>query len=243
MTRRPDPAQMCIDIHHWLDGLADTINAATTPHTTLTRTRTGAGGDAGRLPHGLAATLDQLDDGMPGARTPHGITTILTGWADHIATHRGEPRTTAPAIYLAATVHWWTTHYGDADCLLDDLTTAWDRLAAITGHTDQTDPAHRCPACGGRLTQAATPRGLTDWRTCTTCDTWWPDGDTIDATRHHTITTTTDGTHWITRQHALTLHPDLTAARLRQWVHRGHVQARGHLVNLTDINNRMRTTQ
>lgn len=74
MTRRPDPTQMCIDIHHWLDGLADTINAATTPHTTLTRTRTGAGGDAGRLPHGLAATLDQLDDGMPGARTPQGIT-------------------------------------------------------------------------------------------------------------------------------------------------------------------------
>ena len=67
MTRRPDAAQMRIDIHHWLDGLA-----ATTPHANLTRTRTGAGD--GRLPHGLAATLDQLDDGMPGARTPQGIT-------------------------------------------------------------------------------------------------------------------------------------------------------------------------
>lgn len=241
MTRRPPAAQMLTDIHAWLPA-HDEATTWSQPSTTTTAT-TGAGREdaEGRLPYRLASRLDQLDDGMPGARTATGVTTILTGWADHVAAARGEPRTTHPAIYLAATAHWWTAEYGDADALLDDITTAWDMLATTTGHRDQTDPAHRCPACGGTLTQAATPRGLSDWRTCTVCDTWYPDGDIIDAARHHTVTTTTDsGPVWVTRQHALALHDgSLTPARLRQWIHRGHVQTRGRLVSLTGINRRL----
>lgn len=243
MGRRPDPAQMCVDIHAWVGGLADTIAAATHPGARPAVAGGHSGDGSGRLPRGLTQRLDDLDDGMPGARTPQGITTILTGWADAIAARRHEPRTTPPAVYLAITTDWWLAQYGDADALLDDITTAWDMLARTTGHGDQTDTQHRCPACGGRLTQAATTRGLTDWRACTTCDTWWPDTDTIDAARHHTITTTTDGDHWVTRQHALTLHPDVSPARLRQWVHRGHVRTRGRLVSLTDINQRTGTAQ
>ncbi len=236
MTRHPAPAAMCVDIHRWMTHLDDAATAtAGGPPRAVRR----SSAPAERLPFGLAARLDELDEGMAGAKSAQGITVILAGWADAVASLRGETRTLPPAVYLAATVHWWTAEYGDADALLDDLTTCWDRLARLTGHTDQADPGHRCPACGGALFQAATDRGLTDWRTCAACDTWWPDGRTIDAARRHTITTTTTGTHWVTRQHALTIHPSLTAATLRQWVRRGHVAARGSLVNLVDINQRL----
>lgn len=238
MTRHPAPAAMCVDIHRWMTHLDDAATAtAGGPPRAVRR----SSAPAERLPFGLAARLDELDEGMAGARSAQGITVILAGWADAVASLRGETRTLPPAVYLAATVHWWTAEYGDADALLDDITTAWDMLATTTGHTDQVDSAHRCPACGGTLTQAATPRGLSDWRTCAVCDTWYPDGDIIDAARHHTVTTTTDsGPVWVTRQHALALHDgSLTPATLRQWIHRGHVQARGRLVSLTDINRRV----
>lgn len=235
----PDPATMCTDIHRWLTLLADRLDAATGLHAARPTAPRSTHPRPGALPHGLTAALDQLDDGMPGARTPHGITTILTGWADDIADRRAEPRTLPATLYLAATATWWRDHYGDADALTDDITTAWTRLATATGHTDITDPARRCPACGGRLTQGTTPRGLTDWRICTACDSWWPDGDTIDAAAHHTITTTTDGGHWITRSLALHIHPALTPATLRQWIHRHVVRARGPLISLDDLNTRM----
>lgn len=237
MTQHWYLSQMCTDIHAWLP-LLDEATTWTLP--SPRPTSGGAGSPDGHLPYRLSQRLDQLDDGMPGAHTPAGITTILQGWADAIAAARGEPRTTPPALYLATTAEWWGHQYSDAGSLAEDITTAWHHIAQATGHTDQADTSHRCPACGGTLIQATTDRGLSDWRTCTTCDMWYPDGIIIDATRHHTITHTTDGEHWVTRQDALNIHAGhLTPATLRQWIHRGHVATRGHLVNLTHINARI----
>ena len=57
--------------------------------------------------------------------------------------------------------------------------------------------------------------------------------------RLRTVTTTTDGGHWITRSLALHIHPTLTAATLRQWIHRHVVRTRGPLISLDDLNTRL----
>lgn len=239
MSRPASAAQMLVDIHAWLPAYDEAVAWAQRSASVIP-----AGGERapeGRVPFRLSARLDSLDDGMPGALTSAGINTIFSGWADHVAAARGEPRTTAPVIYLAATSHWWAAEYSDAEALLDDIVTAWGRIAAATGHQDQADTTHRCPSCGGVLVRASTPRGLSDWRTCTVCDAWYPDESVVEAVRRHSIASPlTCGDSWVTRREALSLHANtLSSDCLRQWIRRGHVRTRGRDVSLNDINRRL----
>ena len=201
------------------------------------RLASGHGGDTeGRVPFGIAQVTDSPDDGPDGARTPAGILAWAASWALSIADTRGE-RVNHPALtYLATVSEWAAGEWGDWESVTDEARTILSRLDRITGHADTTDPDHACPACGGQLTQATTDCGLTDWRTCTTCDAWYPDGDIIDATRHHTIVTTTDGQHWITRDQARALHSNVPAATIRKWIERGHINTNGARISLSDLN-------
>ena len=207
------------------------------------RLNTCRGGDPERVPFNVDRMIDDPDDGPDGLRTSAAIRSWSARWAMTAADLRNERIMTDALSYLAAITNWAQHEWADWESVTEEAATILARLDRITGHADTTDPDHACPACGGQLTQATTDRGLTDWRTCTTCDAWYPDGDIIDATRHHTIVTTTDGQHWITRDQARALHPNVPAATIRKWIERGHITQDHHgRILLADVN-RMATNR
>jgi len=222
------------DIHTWLPELI-----------TLERARGGlrsprsgrGGGDHGGLPFGVV--VDDPDEPAD-ARTAAGIMLWAATWAEHWQTWvRESPRRLShlPGVHRRPGRE---RHPDEWEALSVELARHHARVAALTGHADITDEDRACPACGGTLTRQPTEHGLSDWRTCTDCDAWWPDGHIIDATRTHTLATT-DSEQYVPRSLALALHPGLKPNTLTQWVKRGVIDTdqRGR-VNLGQINTRMR---
>ena len=174
------------------------------------------------------------------ARTAAGIMLWAATWAEHWQTWYGRPLGDSLTYLATIADQAAIAHPDEWEALSEELTRHHARVAHLTGHTDTIDEDHACPACGGTLTRHPTEHGLSDWRTCTDCDSWWPDGEIIDATRTHTLTTTS-AEQYVTRSMALTLHPDLKADTLKKWVKRGCVDTdeRGR-VNLAQVNARAR---
>lgn len=224
-----------LDLHTWLPTLITHHNTQTSLHSPrpIPPTHTPNAG----LPHGI--TIDNPDEPAD-STTPAGIMLWAATWAEHFQHHYG--RNLDDSLTYLATIAKTaaSAHADEWDCLSTELHAIHTRTAATLGYEDMADADHACPACGGTLQQHPSISGLSDYRTCTTCDTFWPDPETIDATRHHTITTNTQAPVYCTRSQALALHPTLKPDTLKKWVQRGHVTTdkRGR-VNLADINGRM----
>ncbi|QHO91940.1 hypothetical protein CWT12_12335 [Actinomyces sp. 432] len=245
------PARMLTDLAQWLPLLRELEQGRGQPRSP--RPNPAHPGDtAGQVPFGIRV---DSEDEPADARTAAGIRTWATIWADFFTTwYPGFPQTDKrQTLHKQARIRryrrrraltWLATIAPQAEAqhpnewadFLDELQPIYARVATATGHADATDPDHRCPACGGQLQQAATRRGLTDSRQCTNCQQWYPDGDIIDATRHHTITTTDDADAWVTREEARDLHPTISADLLRQWIHRGEVTSRPKAPDKRDVN-------
>ena len=220
------------DIHTWLPELI-----------TLERARGGlrsprsgrGGGDHGGLPFGVV--VDDPDEPAD-ARTAAGIMLWAATWAEHWQTWYGRALGDSLTYLASIADQAASAHPDEWEALSVELARHHARAAALTGHTDTIDEDRACPACGGTLTRQPTEHGLSDWRTCTDCDAWWPDGHIIDATRTHTLATT-EAEVWATREQACTLHPGLSRGLLRKWVHDGdvdtHPRDRGR-VNLAQVN-------
>ncbi|WP_136314328.1 hypothetical protein [Actinomyces procaprae] len=229
------PARMLTDLAQWLPLLRELEQGKGQPRSPQPNPSHATDAE-GRVPFGIR--VDNTDEPAD-ARTAAGILLWAATWAEHWESWYGRALG-GSLTYLASIADQAARqHPDDWQALTDELEPIHARVAAATGHTDQDDTQHRCPSCGGRLQQAATKRGLTDSRQCATCQSWWPDGEIIDATRHHTITTTSDADVWVTRTEARNLHPGLRADLLRQWIHRGHIRTdhTGRL-NLGDLNTR-----
>lgn len=226
-------AQQLTDLARWLPELIS-HEQARTDLSSPTHGRAQGAGDA--LPFRL--TIDNPDEPAD-SRTAAGIMLWAATWAEHFQTIYGRNLNDS-LTYLATIAETAASAHADEwDCLSSELHAVHTRTATTLGYEDMADVDHACPACGGTLQQHPSTSGLSDYRTCNSCDTFWPDPETIDATRHHTITTTT-APIYCTRSQALTLHPRLEAATLRQWISRGHVStdSRGR-VNLAELNARM----
>lgn len=236
-----DPAQMLTDISRWLPLLGDAHAAILGLHTPRLAPATSAS-RRDTLPFHLASTLDQLDDGAPGARSERGILDVLRMWSDSIADLRHEPHPRSAILHLASTADWWQddANFADAASLTDDITTLWTTLAKVTGHTDQTDSQRRCPSCGGTLTRTPSTHGLSDHTRCTHCAEEYQDDQIADAVRRHTIVSVTGGEHWVSRQQVADLYPRLDRRTLHTWVTRGHVRKNGTRYHLGDLNARAR---
>nr|WP_300338795.1 hypothetical protein [Actinomyces sp.] len=174
------------------------------------------------------------------ARTAAGIMLWAATWAACFEPWYG--RALADSLTYLATIadQAATAHPDEWSALSDELARHHARVAALTGHADTTDEDRACPACGHPLIRQPTEEGLSDWRACTGCDSWWPDGEVIDATRTHTLATT-GAEVWVTRAQACAIHPGLRPDTLKKWVRRGHVSTdRRGRVNLAQVNTRAR---
>lgn len=223
-----------LDLHAWLPTLITHHNTRTSLHSPRPTPPTHTPNTG--LPYGI--TIDNPDEPAD-STTPAGIMLWAATWAQHFQTIYG--RNLGDSLTYLATIAETaaSAHADDWDCLSSELAAIHTRTAATLGYTDTTDPDHACPACGSTIQQHPGENGLSDYRTCNSCDTFWPNPESIDATRHHTITTT-QAPVYCTRTQALTIHPDLKADTLKKWITRGHVTTdqRGR-VNLADVNGRM----
>lgn len=226
-----------LDLHTWLPTLITHHNTRTSLHSPRPTPPTHTP-NAG-LPHGI--TIDNPDEPAD-SRTAAGIMLWAATWAEHFQTYYG--RSLADSLTYLATIADQAAHAhpDDWEALETELTPIHARTATALGYTDTQDDEHACPTCGKALTRGATNTGLSDWRECTTCDTLYPDTNSITAARTHTLTTTPVAVY-CTRQQALTLHPGLKSDTLKKWIQRGHVSV-DHTgrVNLADINGRMQKT-
>ena len=220
------------DLTHWLPELI-TLEQG---RGGLRSPRSGrGGGDHRGLPFGVV--VDNPDEPAD-ARTAAGIMLWATQWAECFEPWYGRALGDSLTYLASIADQAASAHPDEWEALSVELARHHARAAALTGHTDTIDEDRACPACGGTLTRHPTERGLSDWRTCTDCDAWWPDGHIIDATRTHTLATT-EAEVWATREQACTLHPGLSRGLLRKWVHDGdvdtHPRDRGR-VNLAQVN-------
>lgn len=227
-------ADRLTDLHTWLPELIIIEHA----RGGLRSPRSGRhGGDHAALPFGV--TIDDPDEPAD-ARTAAGIMLWAATWAEHWQTWYGRALGDSLTYLASIADQAASAHPDEWEALSVELARHHARVAALTGHTDTIDEDRACPACGGALTRQPTERGLSDWRTCTDCDSWWPDGHVIDATRTHTLATTS-AEQYVPRSMALTLHPDLKPNTLTQWVRRGIINTDRHgRVNLAQVNTRMR---
>lgn len=222
------------DLTHWLPELI----ALEQGRGGLRSPRAGrGGGDRGGLPFGVV--VDDPDEPAD-ARTAAGIMLWATQWAECFEPWHGRSLGDSLTYLASIADQAMRAHPDDWEALSVELARHHARVAALTGHTDTIDEVRACPACGGALTRQPTEHGLSDWRTCTDCDAWWPDGDIIDATRTHTLATTSSE-QYVPRSLALALHPGLKPDTLKKWVKRGCVDTdeRGR-VNLAQVNARAR---
>lgn len=228
-------ADRLTDLHTWLPELITIEHARGGIRSP--RASQGGGGAEGRVPFGIV--VDDPDEPAD-ARTAAGIMLWAATWAEHWQTWYGRALGDSLTYLASIADQAAIAHPDEWEALSVELARHHARVAALTGHTDTIDEDHACPACGGTLTRHPTERGLSDWRTCTDCDAWWPDGHVIDATRTHTLATT-DSEQYVPRSMALALHPGLKPDTLKKWVKRGVVDTdqRGR-VNLGQINTRMR---
>ncbi|WP_172121378.1 hypothetical protein [Actinomyces faecalis] len=227
-------ADRLTDLTRWLPELIDLEQGRGGPRSP----RTGRhAGDRAALPFGV--TVDDPDEPAD-ARTAAGIMLWAATWAEHWQTWYRRSLTDSLTYLASIADQAVRAHPEEWRSLSEELARHHARVAALTGHTDTIDEDHACPACGGVLTRQPTETGLSDWRTCRDCDAWWPDGHIIDATRTHTLTTTSAEV-WVSREQACTLHPGLKPDTLKKWVKRGVVDTdqRGR-VNLAQVNTRMR---
>ena len=221
------------DLTHWLPELI-TLEQG---RGGLRSPRAGRGGGdtEARVPFGII--IDDPDEPAD-ARTAAGIMLWAATWAEHWQTWYGRALGDSLTYLASIADQAMRAHPDEWEALSVELARHHARAAALTGHTDTIDEDRACPACGGTLTRQPTEHGLSDWRTCTDCDAWWPDGHIIDATRTHTLATT-EAEVWVTREQACTLHPGLSRGLLRKWVHDGdvdtHPRDRGR-VNLAQVN-------
>ena len=221
------------DLTHWLPELI-TLEQG---RGGLRSPRAGRGGGdtEARVPFGII--IDDPDEPAD-ARTAAGIMLWAATWAEHWQTWYGRALGDSLTYLASIADQAASAHPDEWEALSVELARHHARAAALTGHTDTIDEDRACPACGGTLTRQPTEHGLSDWRTCTDCDAWWPDGHIIDATRTHTLATT-EAEVWVTREQACTLHPGLSRGLLRKWVHDGdvdtHPRDRGR-VNLAQVN-------
>lgn len=220
------------DIHTWLPELI-TLEQA---RGGLRSPRSGRGGGGHRgLPFGVV--VDNPDEPAD-ARTAAGIMLWATQWAECFEPWYGRSLGDSLTYLASIADQAASAHPDEWEALSVELARHHARVAALTGHTDTVDEDRACPACGGTLTRQPTERGLSDWRTCTDCDAWWPDGHIIDATRTHTLATT-EAEVWVSREQACTLHPGLSRGLLRKWVHDGDVDTHPrdrNRVNLAQVN-------
>ena len=229
------------DLHHWTPLLQITSSTATGLHSP----RSGrSGGAQDNLPFGLDQAIDDTTLGVSGVHTTMGAVTEMWHWAVNVA---GTLNTQERPKRDLSVFYWLTEHAPDAydqhpdwDSLSEDIATLWRRVATLTGHG--THRLAECP-CGGTIRAQATRTGITTGGECDTCETYYPDLDTVaEAYRQHMRTDAVSPTVWVTARQARVIWPTLTATNLRVLAHRGKIARQHNTVStyrLLDINRHM----
>ena len=222
--------------------------AAATP-TSTGPARSSAHPAPGRLPHGLDRILDDTDQGPTGIRTSTGVEEILGPWARQIADDTGHPAppatAAAAAAYIDQHLEWAHAHLDDWAALTSVIHETHTHLANRTGYA--TTRIGRCPKCGGHITTAPTRRGIPDYGSCDTCDTWYPDQAAVHHARRARLTSvirnTKDPGIYVDWETLSLAYPTLAHDTLRKWVTRGHIPTLpgGHY-QVAAINTRMEGT-
>lgn len=232
-----DAVQMLKDLNAWLLELAALERSCPGPHSPLPGSRST---DAGRLPFGIV--IDDPDEPAD-ATTSAGVTRWLWFWAHALRQHRHEPRDVfdfvSPETYMAANAEWAEREWPEWPSFVDELNQHHARLARRLGYADA--PAGHC-WCGGTLWRQAEDIGLTDWMICDgPSEHWYADADDwARACRDRAREITEEGRYWVRRAALETIWPGLKPDTLKKWAERGHVDRRGRLYDLAQVNLRMR---
>lgn len=204
-----------------------------------------------KLPFGLDATIDDLDDGPTGIRTASGARRHLEHlaywlWTSGFPSSPPNYETPGPWIrtMLETPYPWeqWGISLtsgetgGEWEEWATDVSQTHRVIARLTGRSAV--KAGTCPGCGGTLLASMTSRGQSDEARCYACDLTTSLDTLPDGQRESIRQSTSD--ILITGAQAIDLwSPDLTHDTLRDWVRHGritHTDTRPRTYPLREIN-------
>lgn len=187
----------------------------------------GGGGDRdpAELPFRLGLVVDDLDDGAAGVRTDEGLEVVLGHWAESVRADRARAGVidsvpSSAVAYLAAQAPWAAGHCPDFEDLCDDVARLHSWLAGVTGHAPVS--CGQCP-CGGVCWRYPGRRGLGLEVVCDACGQEYASpGDVEQARLHRLRSVDVDPSVVVSTADLVRIwSPEVSAARLRQWRHRG----------------------
>lgn len=190
------------------------------------------------LPFGLDATIDDLDQGPTGIRTPRGAEKHIAHLAYWLWTSNypsSPPNYNHPIAWMIAMLQtpypWeqWGTplHPGDEwETWADDLHKTRTIIGKYTTHNPIR--AGKCPWCGSTLLTRPTDNGWSKQVTCTNQDCRVTGNIDHLTIAHQLSLKETDADIWITGKEAVKLWPELTHDTLRDWVRHERIKTRGN---------------
>ena len=183
-----------------------------------------AAADDSRLPFGLDLLYDAIDvPGPAGVRTRAGALGLLEAWAQDWAERGGDHGGVEHTLdYLESHTLWAAqNHPAWADYLAEARATR-ALVRRLTGMEPEREPAP-CVHCGGVIVHAWTPGGYDDTARCTRCHRTWPTRQALAFVNRYHIRALPNHAPdtLVTRDEARLVFPDLPAATLRLWIHRG----------------------
>lgn len=139
------------------------------------------GGDPDRLPFGMDAIVEDVEDQRIGAaKHPATAVDILRGWAVAWSDTRGDDRPADELAYLVSHTQWavqnpdqsgWATYR-------DEARQVRATVRRLLGILPVREPAP-CVHCNGTVAREWTDDGLDDLRRCQRCGTTWPNEDRL----------------------------------------------------------------
>lgn len=182
------------------------------------------GGDRDRLPFGLDAIVEDVEDPrISAARHPETAVDVLRGWARAWADARGDDRPSDELGYLVRLTQW-AVQNPDASgwgVYRDEARQVRATVRRLLGLEPVREPAP-CVHCAGDVIREWTPDGLDDVRRCTRCAMTWPDEDRLRFTNHLRILAApvTDPDTLVTLEQARIALPDLKRNTINQVIKR-----------------------
>lgn len=216
-------------ISNWMDGpFAARIENRTHIHRSPTTSEA-------RLPFGLDATLEDLDQGPDGIRTPQGAQKHL----EHLAywLHSSDKPGNLPnydhpiawmIFMLQMPYKWeeWGTPLAPGcewEAWTEDVQQTRKVIGRLTGNNPT--PAGTCPRCGGTLLSRPGTHGEDSQVICAECRVRGNAQVRSIAYRQELQQVDTD--MWVTGKEALQIWPELDRRRLHDWRTRGQIKTRG----------------